>query len=126
MEHRRRQVLHFNVTGHPTAAWTSQQIVEAFAEHDAPRYLVRDRDGVYGSDVQLRIASPNRGNPHGTTQPLAESLRRTSDRLNPKRLFEPFRDPEREAPEADSGLLFQVLPRVEDSPGAGQAMSAYS
>jgi hypothetical protein len=36
LEHRRRQVLHFNVTEHPTAAWTSQQIVEAFAERDAP------------------------------------------------------------------------------------------
>jgi hypothetical protein len=32
LEHRRRQVLHFNVTEHPTAAWTSQQIVEAFAD----------------------------------------------------------------------------------------------
>ena len=39
LEHRRRQVLHFNVTEHPTAAWTSQQIVEAFADRDAPRYL---------------------------------------------------------------------------------------
>src|SRR4029434_8632063 len=36
LEHRRRAVLHFNVTDHPTAAWTSQQIVEAFAERDAP------------------------------------------------------------------------------------------
>jgi len=57
LEHRRRQVLHFNVTDHPTAAWTSQQIVEAFAEHDTPGYLLRDRDGVYGSDVRSRIAS---------------------------------------------------------------------
>jgi putative transposase len=57
LEHRRRKVLHFNVTEHPTAAWTSQQIVEAFAEHDTPRYLLRDRDGVYGSDVRSRIAS---------------------------------------------------------------------
>jgi putative transposase len=32
LEHRRRQVLHFNVTEHPTAAWTSRQIVEAFAD----------------------------------------------------------------------------------------------
>jgi hypothetical protein len=32
LEHRRREVLHFNVTEHPTAAWTSQQIVEAFAD----------------------------------------------------------------------------------------------
>jgi putative transposase len=57
LEHRRRKVLHFNVTEHPTAAWTSQQIVEAFADLDAPRYLIRDRDGVYGNEVRLRIAS---------------------------------------------------------------------
>jgi hypothetical protein len=57
LEHRRRQVLHFNVTEHPTAGWTSQQIVEAFTGRDAPRYLIRDRDGVYGDDVRLRIAS---------------------------------------------------------------------
>ena len=43
LEHRRREVLHFNVTEHPTAAWTAQQIVEAFAHRDAPRYLIRDR-----------------------------------------------------------------------------------
>jgi transposase InsO family protein len=57
LEHRRRQVLHFNVTEHPTADWTSQQIVEAFADRDAPRYLIRDRDSIYGSKVRLRIAS---------------------------------------------------------------------
>ena len=59
LEHRRRQVLHFNVTEHPTAAWTSQQIVEAFADRDTPRYLIRDRDGVYGNEVRLRIESLN-------------------------------------------------------------------
>jgi hypothetical protein len=57
LEHRRRQVLHFNVTEHPCAAWTSQQIVEAFADHNAPRYLLRDRDGIYGNEVRLRIGS---------------------------------------------------------------------
>ena len=57
LEHRRREVLHFNVTEHPTAAWAAQQIVEAFADRDAPRYLIRDRDGVYGNEVRLRIAS---------------------------------------------------------------------
>ena len=57
LEHRRRQVLHFNVTEHPTAAWTSQQIVEAFADRDAPRYLLRDRDGIYGNEVRRWIAS---------------------------------------------------------------------
>ena len=57
LEHRRREVLHFNVTEHPTAAWTSQQIVEAFPDHDPLRYLIRDRDRVYGDDVRRRIAS---------------------------------------------------------------------
>jgi transposase InsO family protein len=57
LEHRRRQVVHFNVTDHPTAAWTSQQIVEAFADRQAARYLIRDRDGIYSNEVPLRIAS---------------------------------------------------------------------
>jgi len=57
LEHRRRQVLHFNVTEHPTATWTAQQIVEAFADREPARYVMRDRDSIYGSDVRLRIAS---------------------------------------------------------------------
>jgi hypothetical protein len=56
LEHRRRQVLHFNVAEHPTAAWTSQEIVEAFADQDAPRYLLRDRDRIYGNEARARIA----------------------------------------------------------------------
>jgi transposase InsO family protein len=59
LEHGRRKVLHVNVTEHPTAAWTAQQIVEAFANRDAPRYLLRDRDGVYGNEVRGRLASLN-------------------------------------------------------------------
>ena len=57
LEHRRREVLHFNVTEHPSAAWTSQQIVEAFANQNPPRYLLRDPDRIYGNEVGLRIAS---------------------------------------------------------------------
>jgi transposase InsO family protein len=57
LEHGRRQVLHFNVTEHPTAAWTAQQIVAAFEDRDAARYLLRDRDSIYGNEVRLRIAS---------------------------------------------------------------------
>jgi len=57
LEHRRRQVLHFNVTEHPTASWTSQQIVEAFADREPSRYVIRDRDSIYGDLVRMRIAS---------------------------------------------------------------------
>jgi putative transposase len=47
LRHDRRQVVHFNITAHPTAAWTAQQILEAFPFDTAPKYLLRDRDGVY-------------------------------------------------------------------------------
>ena len=52
LEHRRRKVLHFNVTEHPTAVWTAQQIVEAFADREPARYLIRDRDSIYGTEVR--------------------------------------------------------------------------
>jgi putative transposase len=53
----RRRVLHFNVTAHPAGAWTAQQITEAFPYDSAPRYLMRDRDGIYGDEFQRRIKS---------------------------------------------------------------------
>jgi len=55
LAHDRRRVLHFNVTEHPTAAWTAQQIVEAFPEASAPKYLMRDRDRIYGATFRDRL-----------------------------------------------------------------------
>ena len=55
LAHHRRRVVHFNVTEHPTALWTGQQMVEAFPEDTAPRYLLRDRDKVFGYDFRERI-----------------------------------------------------------------------
>jgi len=57
LAHDRRRIVHFNVTQHPTAQWTAQQIVEAFPFDTAPRYLLRDGDGIYGARVQRRIVS---------------------------------------------------------------------
>ncbi len=56
LAHDRRRVLHFNVTAHPTAQWTAQQLVEAFPWDTAPRYVLRDRDAVYGQSFQRRVA----------------------------------------------------------------------
>ena len=53
--HQRRRILHFNITEHPTAQWTAQQLVEAFPWETAPRYLIRDRDGVYGTAFRTRV-----------------------------------------------------------------------
>jgi hypothetical protein len=57
LAHDRRRVRHFNLTTHPTAEWTAQQLIEAFPWEMAPRYLLRDRDGVYGSEFRRRVAS---------------------------------------------------------------------
>lgn len=53
--HERRRVVRFTITEHPTAAWTAQQVVEAFPWNDAPRYILHDRDSIYGAHWQKRI-----------------------------------------------------------------------
>ncbi len=55
LAHYRRRVVHFNVTEHPTAVWTAQQIVAAFPDDSAPSYLLRDRDQVYGEQFRHRV-----------------------------------------------------------------------
>jgi len=53
--HLRRRVVHFGITTNPTAEWTAQQIVEAFPFDKAPKYLLRDRDSIYGKYFQRRV-----------------------------------------------------------------------
>jgi putative transposase len=55
LAHDRRRILHFNVTAHPTAEWTAQQLVQAFPWDSAPRYLLRDRDGIFGGDFVQQV-----------------------------------------------------------------------
>jgi transposase InsO family protein len=55
LSHDRRRVLHCNVTEHPTAEWAGQQLIEAFPWDTTPRYLIRDRDGIYGRDFTRRV-----------------------------------------------------------------------
>src|SRR6202042_1826680 len=55
LAHDRRRILHFNVTAHPTAEWTGQQFREAFPFDQIPRYLLRDRDGIFGDDFTRQV-----------------------------------------------------------------------
>jgi transposase InsO family protein len=55
--HGRRELVHLNVTAHPTAAWVWRQLVEATAWGRQPRFLLRDRDAVYGGDFAKRAAA---------------------------------------------------------------------
>ena len=51
----RRDLVWINVTANPTAEWVARQITEAFPWDEAPHYLVRDRDRIYGSVVTRRL-----------------------------------------------------------------------
>src|SRR5205807_653896 len=51
----RRDLVWINVTTHPTADWIARQITEAFPWAEAPRYVIRDRDCVYGAAVTHRL-----------------------------------------------------------------------
>ena len=55
LAHERRRILHFAVTAHPTAEWTAQQMREAFPWDTAPRYLLRDRDRIFGQDFVKQV-----------------------------------------------------------------------
>ena len=51
----RRDLVWINVTANPTAEWVARQITEAFPWDEAPHYLIRDRDRIYGSVVTRRL-----------------------------------------------------------------------
>lgn len=57
MFHDRRRILHFNVTTSPSARWTAQQVRAAFPYDTAARYLLRDRDRIFGADFVRRVES---------------------------------------------------------------------
>ena len=53
----RRELIWINVTTNPTAEWISRQLTEAFPWDETPRYLIRDRDQIYGAIVTRRICA---------------------------------------------------------------------
>jgi len=85
LAHHRRRIVHFNITEHPTAEWTAQQVIEAFPDHTAPRWALRDRDAVYGDIFRRRMAgmgirevisSPSSPWQYPHAERLIESMRR--------------------------------------------------
>jgi len=59
LSHGRRKIIHCNVTDSPIVSWTGQQIVEAFPFESAPKYMIRDRDGIYGSEFRRKVGVLN-------------------------------------------------------------------
>jgi hypothetical protein len=57
LAHDRRRILHVGVKAHPTAAWTAQQLREAFPWEMTPRYLPRDRNSIFGHDFVEQVTA---------------------------------------------------------------------
>ena len=85
LNHERRRIVHFNITDAPTAAWTAQQIIQAFPYDTAPEYLLRDRDSIYGSvfgqrvegmGIQPKLISPRSPWQNPYVKRLVSSIRR--------------------------------------------------
>jgi hypothetical protein len=80
----RRDIIWINVTRSPTAEWVARQIMEAFPWDEAPKYLIRDRDRIYGSVVARRLRAmgirdkPTAASPwqNGFAERLIGSIRR--------------------------------------------------
>jgi hypothetical protein len=80
----RRDLVWTNVTTNPDVEWVARQITEAFPWNKAPRYMIRDRDRIYGAVVTSPIARHGHpGQAYGTSLALAEWLCRTADRIDP-------------------------------------------
>jgi hypothetical protein len=76
-----RTLVPLNVTAHPTAAWVWRQLIEATAWGRRPRFLLRDRDAVYGGDFAQRAAAL------GVETLLATGARGAPPPLRPRRLI---------------------------------------
>jgi putative transposase len=84
LAHDRRRILHFGVTAHPTAEWTAQQLREAFPWDTTPRYLLRDRDRIFGDAFSKQVQDmATQEVLSAAAITLATSLRGTRDRNDP-------------------------------------------
>jgi putative transposase len=56
MEHASRQIVHLNVTAHPTAAWTLQQLREAIPSDHMYRFILHDHDRIFSTRLDASVA----------------------------------------------------------------------
>jgi hypothetical protein len=103
-----RRLLHFGVTAHPSAEWIARQITEACGWGDAPQYLVRDRDRVYGVAFTRASCHGHSRQTNSVAIALAERSFRTAGRLDQTGVPRPRRHPRRTAPARCAPLLCTV------------------
>jgi hypothetical protein len=105
----RRDLVWINVTAYPTADWVARQITEAFPWNEAPRYMIRDRDRIYGAAVTPTACHRHPGQTYCTGLTPAERLCRTVDRIDPAWVFGPHHCLRRGTSTPDSEILRSLL-----------------
>jgi hypothetical protein len=111
IDHERRNILHFNVTRHPSAEWVVQQLRATFAEAAPYRYVILDHDSMFNQDV-VSFLEATRLNPMPDEHslPMAKRNRRTMDRKLPARDPRPYHPGERRTPSPDPQRVRLLLP----------------
>ncbi len=84
IHHGSRRLVHFNVTAHPTATWTLQQLREAIGFEADYRYLIHDRDSIFARNLDVSIKGFGlRGTEITSSESNGECCMRTPDRYDP-------------------------------------------
>jgi hypothetical protein len=121
LAHDSRRIVHFNVTAHPTAEWTGQQLREAFPFEQVPRYLLRDRDSIFGADFTKEVRDLGIDEVAlGAAFPLATGLHRTRDWVDSARVHRPRDRFQRDRSISTPEIVYGVLSRDSDAPFAGE------
>jgi hypothetical protein len=112
LAHHRRRVIHFNVTAHPTSEWTAQQIAEGFPWDSAPRYLLHDRDSIYGDVFRQRVRGMAiREVLTAPRSPWQNPYVERPDRIHPTGMFGPPHRVQRIRSATHAQIVFRLLPR---------------
>jgi hypothetical protein len=89
LRHARRQLVSISVTNNPTAEWIASQVTDAFPWDEAPRHLIRDRDGAFGPAYTAVFVHGDPRSPYRTALAVAERPGRKAHRINPARISRP-------------------------------------
>lgn len=127
LAHHRRRVVHFNVTEHPTAAWTAQQIRKAFPRrHGATLFDPRSGPDLRGMFPESPHRHGHHRSPDGTAEPLAKSVCGKAGGLHPTRVRGSRDRAGREASATNPEELFRLLSGFKNSPLFSQGRSDHS
>jgi len=106
LSHDRRRIVHVNATANPSARWTAQQIRDAFPWDEAPRFLLRDNDQIYGVEFERALEAMGIADTaHRQALAVAELVLRARHRDDPPRVYRSRHRAQRGSPAARAATV---------------------